>query len=147
MNYTQVQNQYMKDVADFMYGYVDRVNGDLIDSILAIYSTYDREIRTLWDIGYSPEQTGVYLSSYLNFKPIVSSNYICTVPNNMKGWEKIFRIKRHGIDPDVIYNGINVRLRGRGNNRRERMSAVGRILNQTHDLPVSLSDSIAVYKR
>ena len=56
----------------------------------------------------------------------------------MKGWEKIIRMKQ---------DGLKLRLRGRGKNRKNRVNSAGRTLNYTSDLPINLSDSIAVYRR
>lgn len=134
----RVSDDYLNQVLEYLMNYKNRVSGDIVTSALAIFRTYDREIAVLYDIGYEPYQMASYLMKYLIFKPQRSDNYLTTVPNNAKGWERITRMKRQGL---------KLRLRGRGTNRKARVNAVGKTLNHSHDLPLNLSDSIAIYKR
>jgi hypothetical protein len=67
-----------------------------------------------------------------------SERYIGTVPNDECGWEFIDRIKNSGAE---------VRLRGRHSNRKAAMAAVGLTPNYCNDIPVRLSERIAIYTR
>lgn len=136
---SNIPNWYLENVLNYLnQKYADKVHGDIVTSVMGIFRTYDREIAVLWEIGYSSIQIGEFLKRYLNFKPEISERYIATVPNNMSGWEKIIKMKN---------DGLKLRLRGRGTNRKARVATIGRTLNSSHDLPISLSDRIAIYRR
>jgi len=138
-NNIKVPNDFLEDIANYMnrvYGH--RCKDNFFASCLGLFKAYDREVRVFWYTNRSPEQAGDFLSQFLKLGPERTTNYLTIVQNNMSGWETIMGLKREGH---------RIRLRGRGANRKAKVNAVGRTLNHCHDLPVSLSDTIAIYRR
>ena len=138
----EVPTWYINAIADqLIERWADRSLYDITSSTICIINHYKREIKAMFHTCVEHTVAANFLEQFLVLKPYVvpvSENYICTVPNNAKGWEKIVDLKR---------SGMKIRLRGRGKNRKARMEAAGLNLNHTCDISYRIGDTIAIYKR
>lgn len=62
------------------------------------------------------------------------------IPNTDEGRNFLHTMRKY-----VDRNNVEVKVRGRGVNRRAKMASVGKTLNFTHDITLDVADSFAIY--
>ena len=69
-----------------------------------------------------------------------SPDLLLRVPNTDEGRAFLKQFKRY-----LNKKTYSIRLRGRGTDRKAKAATLGETLNMTHDIPLQVADSFAVY--